>query len=232
MENIHIDENYIEEHREESPTEVFNSHLIARDDDPNEEIELEIAHLEKTQPKALSDTKEVIQNFVLEAFDSKGNLLSDVNCQTGTIINTIYGKLREVAYKHFLKVTRGYDSKTRAITKMYFISIIDGEIFERVRREAVEKYKMLLSQGKIALPGEIKQFHTLIKKYGIKDKLYQCIAEWYVEAEVSIDIVRRIQMYGILEGKKEKIISDKLKKAWELHSNYYIDFETAFLSMI
>jgi hypothetical protein len=232
MENVHIDDNYIEQTREESPTDVFNSHLIMRDDDPNEEIELQIANLLKTEPQALIETKEVIQNFVLEAFDDNGKLLQDANCQTGTMVNSIYGKLREVAYKHFLKVTRGYDSRTRAITKMYFISIIDGEIFEKVRKEAVEQYKKMLADGKIPLPGEIKQFHTLIKKYGIKDKLYQCIAEWYVEAEVSIDIVKRIQMYGVLEGKKEKRISDQLKKAWELHSNYYIDFETAFLSMI
>jgi len=39
-------------------------------------------------------------------------------------------------------------------------------------------------------------------------------------------------MYGLLEGKRQKLILEKLKNSWELKSNYYIDFETAFLSMI
>lgn len=43
-----------------------------------------------------------------------------------------------------------------------------------------------------------------------------------MEAEVSIDIVRRIYMYGIFQGTKEKKILDTLKKNWELKSNYYI----------
>lgn len=86
--------------------------------------------------------------------------------------------------------------------------------------------------GKIPLPEEIGKFHHLIQKYGIKEKLYQCIAEWYVEAEVSVDIIKRIQMYGVLEKQGGKLISEKLRKAWELRSNYYLDLETAFLSML
>ena len=44
---IHIDENYIKKVREESPTDLFNDHLLQRDDDPNEELDAEIALLEK-----------------------------------------------------------------------------------------------------------------------------------------------------------------------------------------
>ena len=115
---------------------------------------------------------------------------------------------------------------------MYFIDKVEGEIFENVRKEAIVYYKKQIFEGNIPLPKEIKQFHGLIQKYGIKDKLYQCIAEWYVEAEVSVDIVRRIQMYGILEGHRDRIISKKLKEAWALQSNYYLDLESAFLGMI
>mmetsp|Transcript_14567 Transcript_14567/g.14518 ORF Transcript_14567/g.14518 Transcript_14567/m.14518 type:complete len:333 (-) Transcript_14567:270-1268(-) len=233
MENrITIDENYIKEVRDESPTDLFHNHLLQRDDDPNEELEEEIALLKKYQSKAYSETIDIIQNFILDAFDEDGRLFEESNCQSGTTINTVYGKLREVAYKHLLRNGKNYDSKTRAITKMLFISKVDGEIFENVRQEAVYYYKKQIGEGKIPLPEEIKNFQDLISKYGIKDKLYQCIAEWYVEAEVSVDIVRRIQMYGILEGHREKLISKKLRKAWELRSNYYIDLEAAFLSMI
>jgi hypothetical protein len=232
MDDFHIDENYIKQERGVSPTELFTSHLMERDDDPNQEIHKELASLEKTQPAALAATKEVIQNFVLDAFDENGQLFRDTNCQTGTTINSVYGKLREIAYKHFLKAIRNYDAKTRAVTKMYFINKVDGEIFDRVRWEAISHYKKQLSTGVIPLPNEIKHFQKLIQKYNIKEKLYQCIAEWYVEAEVSIDIIRRIQMYGVLEGKQNKAMADKLKQAWELKSNYYIDFESAFLSMI
>ena len=173
MESLHINENYIEEVRNESPTDLFNTHLLERDDDPNEELDAELVILAKEQPQALQDTKDVIENFVIEAFDDNGRLFEEASCQSGTTINTVYGKLREVAYKHFLKVTRGYDSKTRAVCKMYFISQVDGEIFENVRKEAIGYYKKQISEGNIPLPQEIKQFHSLIQKYGIKEKLYQ-----------------------------------------------------------
>ena len=38
MEDFVIQEDYIKQIRVESPTEIFNSHLIKRDDDPNQEI--------------------------------------------------------------------------------------------------------------------------------------------------------------------------------------------------
>ena len=97
--------------------------------------------LKNNQPQALLETKDIIQNFILEAFDSKGRLFEDATCASGTTINSVYGKLREVAYKHFMRITKGYDTKTRAISKMYFISQVDGEIFENVRQEAVHYYK-------------------------------------------------------------------------------------------
>ena len=142
--------------------------------------------------------------------------------QTGTTINSVYGKLREIAYKNLLRVTREFDPSVKKEAIMYFIIKVDHNLFEQVRLEAVEMYKQQLTEEKISLPGEIKQFQKLISKHSIKQKLYQCIAEWYVEAEVSIDVVRRIYMYGIFEGKKEKKILDTLKKNWELKSNYYI----------
>jgi hypothetical protein len=232
MESIHIDENYIEKARNQTPTELFNDHLIHRDDDPGQEIKLELQKLEKDQPQVLKETQEIINNFILDAFDENGSLFQDASCQAGTTISTIYGKLREIAFKHLLKITKNYDAKTRALAKIYFINQVDVEIFERVRQETILHYKKLLADGTIPLPAEIKSFKSLIEKYNIKEKLYQCIAEWYVEAEVSIDIVRRIQMYGLLEGKREKRILERLKKSWELKSNYYIDFQSAFLSMI
>lgn len=232
MEDFVIQEDYIKQIRVESPTEIFNSHLIKRDDDPNQEINKVVSDMQKTNPEAYQRTKDVIKNFIIDAFDEGGRLFRDSNTQAGTMINTVYGKLREIAYKNFLRELRGYDAKTRALAKIYFIHYVDGEIFDRVRREAVVHYKEQLSIGMIALPGEIKQFDKLIRKYDIRDKLYQCIAEWYVEAEVSIDIIRRIQMYGIFDGHTEKAFYDKLKKAWELKSNYYIDVQSAFLSMI
>lgn len=232
MEKFVLDEDYIKHERLESPTEIFTNLLIKREDDPNEEIMEAIAEFEKCQPQALEITDKVIQNFIYDAFDEGGKLFRDFNSQAGTMINTVFSKLREVAFKHFLKETKGFDAKTRALAKIYFIHIVDGEVFSRVRKEAIDHYNVLLSQGIIPLPGEIKQFEKLIKKFHIKEKLYKCIAEWYVEAEVSVDIIRRIQMYGILEGHKEKQMYEKLKKAWELKSNYYIDFQSAFLSMI
>mmetsp|Transcript_8146 Transcript_8146/g.7728 ORF Transcript_8146/g.7728 Transcript_8146/m.7728 type:complete len:219 (+) Transcript_8146:35-691(+) len=216
----------------QSPTEIFQNHLLARDDDLNEGLEEEINLLKRSQPKAYEETLEVIQNFILVAFNDNGKLFDDADCQNGTAINNVFGKLRVVAYKHFLRIIKKYDGKTRAVAKMLFISKVDGEIFEKVRLEAVGYYKRQIEEGKIPLPEEIKNFHDLINKYGIKDKLYQCIAEWYVEAEVSIDILRRIHMYGILQGDREKQFTKKLRKAWELRSNYYIDPEAAFLSMI
>jgi hypothetical protein len=233
MDNFNIDENYIVQNkREESPTEIFNSHLCTRDDDPNDEIQGVLDSMKRDQPEAFTHTQEVIQNFIIDAFDEGGRLFRDSSSQAGTIINTVYGKLREVAFKHLLKTTKNYDAKTRAQAKIYFIHKVDGEIFKRVRKEAVVHYKEQLANGLIPLPGEIKQFEKLIKKYEISQKLYQCIAEWYVEAEVSIDLIRRIQMYGIFEDGKNRVIYDKLKKAWELKSNYYIDVQAAFLSMI
>eukprot|EP00345_Euplotes_harpa_P010831 CAMPEP_0168337242 /NCGR_PEP_ID=MMETSP0213-20121227/12052_1 /TAXON_ID=151035 /ORGANISM="Euplotes harpa, Strain FSP1.4" /LENGTH=470 /DNA_ID=CAMNT_0008342651 /DNA_START=23 /DNA_END=1435 /DNA_ORIENTATION=+ len=229
---LEFKEDYIEESREITPTEVQNNHLLNRDDDLNQEINELVSTFCKRHPRAFEVTNQIIQNFILDGFDFDGTILKDVSCQTGTTISSVYGKLREMAYKNLMRVTKEFDTSVRLEAKIYFITVVDGEIFERVRNEAVNVYKQQLLEGKIPLPGEIKQFQPLINKYAIKDKLYQCIAEWYVEAEVSIDIVRRIYMYQIFEGKKNKKILDQLKKSWELKSNYYIDFESAFLSMI
>lgn len=128
MENVIIKENYIEEvSRKATPTEVCNKHLLERDDDPNQEINKALADFKKNEPKAYTCTQEIIQNFILDAFDEYGHLFKDSNCATGTMINTIYGKLREVAYKNFIREIRSYDSKTRAVAKIYFINQVDGE---------------------------------------------------------------------------------------------------------
>jgi hypothetical protein len=137
MENVIIDENYVDQTREQTPTELFNTHLLERDDDPGEEIKADLDKLKKEQPQAFNETNEVIQNFILDAFDEEGSLFRDASSKTGTTISMIYGKLREIAFKHLMKITRKYDSRTRALLKMHFIQKVDVEIFDKVRHEAV-----------------------------------------------------------------------------------------------
>ena len=222
MESIIIHDDYINETRDISATEIQNTHMMRRDDDLMEEIQEMVSTFEKRQPKAFALTNEIIKNYIMEAFDDSGKLFKENNSQTGTTINSVYGKLREIAYKNLLRVSKEFEPCVRKEAIMYFIVKVDHDLFEQVRQEAVEMYKQQIIDEKIPLPNEIKQFQKLISKHSIKQKLYQCIAEWYVEAEVSIDIVRRIYMYGIFEGTKEKKILDKLKRSWELKSNYYI----------
>lgn len=50
----------------------------------------------------------------------------------------------------------------------------------------------MLEKGALKLPQELAPLKELVDECDFKDDLYNCIANWYVETELAIDILRRI----------------------------------------
>ena len=56
-----------------------------------------------------------------------------------------------------------------------------------------------MENGSLELPSDIKKFRKVIDQAEFRHSLYRCIACWYIETEIAIDIINRVRLYNVID---------------------------------
>lgn len=82
---------------------------------------------------------------------------------------------------------------------MHFIREVDGRILDEIKDELTRAYAKRIEKDQLLLPDEIKSIKSVLKDSELRFEFYTCVATWYVEAEIAVDIFKRIKLYQVME---------------------------------
>lgn len=167
----------------------------------------------------LGQVMKIIEMFIVGSFDDGSFVQSIFEPTPGKCIPQVYGKLREVAWKQLDVLLEKETAEVAYASRSFFIKEVDEKILDKVKLELNDFYKALLSEGKLALPEQIAEFHKVVQDCDFKEDLFSCIASWYVESEMAIDTLCRISLYNLIDEKVEPSLAFKIQEIWELSSD-------------
>lgn len=111
---------------------------------------------------------------------------------------TTYHNLRRTAYKKLCETMKTQDAHTRLVAKLYFIDQVDVKIFENVKKQLIAFYKTKFSTNpEEATDKMVKDAPKELCELGMHNFFLSLMAKFYTEIEISVDIVRRLQLYGL-----------------------------------
>ena len=90
------------------------------------------------------------------------------------------------------------DAHTRLVAKLYFIDQVDVKIFANVKKQLIKFYiNKFSSNPEDATQKTVKDAPKELCETGIHNFFVSLMAKLYTEIEISVDIVRRLQLYGL-----------------------------------